>query len=332
MKRNTVAGTLVLLPLLLLTGCAAWSTPQTAKSKGALETKTASKWKLPWSKKDDKPVPYPNPARMAVTWTPDTLVQSGRTPTRGFGGRLFFYDEKTRTVPVEGDLMIHAFAENPDGTMGEVKRYQFTSEQFTRHFSQSDLGASYSIWVPWDAVGGDQMKVSLVPSFKSTSGRVVQGETALVGLPGKRSEVEAIARKRPDPTELLMAERESAVSGMTTTTIPVRRPFDAQPNRRPGMGDSGERIASLRTDRPSLGERRSHALTQQTKASPGIELATLPVAQPSQVVQAQAEPSQVVPSQVVRAQALPDTPPTAGTRAQRLGQGVTTAGAEFPVE
>jgi len=332
MKRNTVAGWLVLLPLLMLAGCAAWSPQETNKSKGALETKMTSKWKLPWSKKDKAPVPYPNPARMAVTWTPDTLVQSGRTPTRGFGGRLFFYDEKTRTVPVEGDLMIHAFAENPDGSIGEVKRYQFTAEQFTRHFSQSDLGASYSVWIPWDAVGGDQMKVSLVPSFKSTSGRVVQGETALVGLPGKRSEVEKIARKRPDPTEMLMAERDSAVSGMTTTTIPVRRPFDAQPNRRPGMGDSRERIASLRADRPSLADRQSHSLSQQTTASSGIELATLPVAEPSQVVQAQALPSQVLPSQVVQAQALPDTPPTVGARAQRLGQGVTTAGAEFPVE
>lgn len=331
MKRNTVAGLLVLLPILLLTGCAAWAPQDTKKSKGALETKTASKWKLPWSKKDDKPVPYPNPARMAVTWTPDTLVQSGRTPTRGFGGRLFFYDEKTRTVPVEGDLMIHAFAENPDGSIGEVKRYQFTAEQFTRHFSQSDLGASYSIWIPWDAVGGDQMKVSLVPSFKSTSGRVVQGETALVGLPGKRSEVEAIARKRPDPTEQLMAERNSAVSGMTTTTIPVRRPFDAQPNRRPGMGDSGERIATLRAGRPSLAERRSQTLSPLANTSQGIELTSIPPANAPQGIEVAAMPP-AEPSQVVQAQALPDSSPTTSARPLRLGQGVTTAVAEFPVE
>ncbi len=329
MKRNTVAGLLVLLPLLLLTGCAAWAPQDATRSKGALETKTASKWNLPWSKKDDKPVPYPNPARMAVTWTPDTLVQSGRTPTRGFGGRLFFYDEKTRTVPVEGDLMIHAFAENPDGTIGEVKRYQFTSEQFTRHFSQSDLGASYSIWIPWDAVGGDQMKVSLVPSFKSTSGRVVQGETALVGLPGKRSEVEAIARKRPDPTELLMAERETAVSGMTTTTIPVRRPFDAQPNRRPGLSDSGERIASLRAGRPSLAERRSHTLSPLSNASQGIELAATPPQQTPQGIELTSMPP-AAPSQVVQAQALPASTPSPAARPQRLGQAVTTAGATSP--
>ena len=159
---------------------------------------------------------------MAVTWTPDTLVQTGRTPTRGFGGRLFFYDEKTRAVPVEGDLTVHAFAENPDGSVGEVKRYHFTAEQFTQHFSQSDLGASYSIWIPWDAVGGEQMRISLVPSFRAASGRLVQGEQALVGLPGRRAKVEHIA-KQPDPVSEMLAQREAAKSGLTTTTIPLRR-------------------------------------------------------------------------------------------------------------
>lgn len=184
--------------------------------------KGPSSWNMPWSKKDKPPKPYPNPVKMAVTWTPDTLVQAGRTPTRGFGGRLFFYDEKTRPVPVEGDLTVHAIAETPDGSMGEVKRYHFTPEQFTQHFSQSDLGASYSIWIPWDAVGGDQMRISLIPSFRSVSGRMVQGEQALVGLPGRRVQVENIA-KRPDPVSQLLAQREATRSGLTTTTIPVRR-------------------------------------------------------------------------------------------------------------
>ncbi len=91
---------------------------------------------LPWAK-DRAPDPYPNPARMATTWTPDTLLQSGRTPTRGFGGRLFFYDDKTHAVPVEGELTVHAFSEPTDGSKGEVKRYVFTAEQFTSHFSQT---------------------------------------------------------------------------------------------------------------------------------------------------------------------------------------------------
>ena len=211
-KRFTTLGLLVLVPMLLLAGC----TGTGPKGNG--------KWKFPWSKKSDVPEPYPNPVRMAVTWAPDTIIQTGRTPTRGFGGRIFFYDEKTHAVPVDGDLMVHAFAEMPDGSVGEVKRYQFTAEQFTKHFSQTDLGASYSIWIPWDAAGGEQMRISLVPTFKSKSGKLVQGETALVGLPGKRSKNESIA-KRFDPTEKLLAERAGAQSGLTTTTIPVRKGF-----------------------------------------------------------------------------------------------------------
>ena len=183
-------------------------------AKGSLASK------MPWSKKNKKPEPYPNPARMATTWTPDTLVQTGRTPTRGFGGRLFFYDEKTRAVPVEGELTVHAFAEGADGSQGEVKRYHFTPEQFTQHFSQTDLGASYSVWIPWDAVGGDQTRVSLVPSFRAKSGKLVQGEQALVGLPGKRRDAEKIAA-RPNAASILAASKGDGRSGLVTTTIPV---------------------------------------------------------------------------------------------------------------
>lgn len=210
-QRSLLLAALLVTTLGVLSGCTGTG-PQ-----------KSSNWNMPWfSKKEKPPKPYPNPVKMAVTWTPDTLVQTGRTPTRGFGGRLFFYDEKTRAVPVEGDLTVHAFAENPDGSVGEVKRYHFTAEQFTQHFSQSDLGASYSIWIPWDAVGGDQMRISLVPSFRAVSGRLVQGEQALVGLPGRRAQVEHIA-KQPDPVSEMLAQREAAKSGLTTTTIPLRR-------------------------------------------------------------------------------------------------------------
>ena len=207
---SAVACTVIAATLMSATGCAG------LPAKGSISKK------MPWSKDKDKPEPYPNPVRMAVTWSPDTLVQTGRTPTRGFGGRLFFYDEKTKAVPVEGELTVHAFAESANGEQGEVKRYHFTSEQFTKHFSQTDIGASYSVWIPWDAVGGDQTRVSLVPSFRAANGRMVQGEQALVALPGKRISAEALAANRPTAASLLLAAREHGKSGLVTTTIPVQ--------------------------------------------------------------------------------------------------------------
>ena len=133
--------------------------------------------------------PYPQPAKMAATWTPDTLIQSGRTPTRGFGGRVFFYDPRSRAVPVAGTLVVHAYDDTEgQGEQSGLKRYEFTPDQLRRHFSQSDLGASYSVWIPWDAVGGPQRRISLVASFRTAEGHTVQGMPATVMLPGSRSE------------------------------------------------------------------------------------------------------------------------------------------------
>ena len=102
-RRNfttTVAAALMLSQV----GCATFATSKTAGSNGA-EKKTLLQ-RMPWAKdKNEAPEPYPNPVKIASTWTPDTLVQTGHTPTRGFGGRLFFYDEKSRPVPVEGQVI-----------------------------------------------------------------------------------------------------------------------------------------------------------------------------------------------------------------------------------
>jgi len=281
-----------------------------------LGKKSPSEWKMPWSKKDKPPEPYPNPVKMAATWTPDTLVQTGRTPTRGFGGRLFFYDEKTRAVPVEGDLTVHAFAENADGSVGEVKRYHFTAEQFTQHFSQSDLGASYSIWIPWDAVGGDQMRISLVPSFKAAGGRLVQGETALVGLPGRRKSVESIAKK-PDPAQAMIASRDPSKSGLTTTTIPVRRGFDLPPQSRPGIAMAAEAIAKSRPD---------HAVAAMDAVATNEPMQVWnPVSPPAEQPQDAMPHAETLRSASPRGAAFPERRP------QRLGQQVVPASAEMPI-
>jgi hypothetical protein len=211
--------------------------------------------RLPWGKKKKTlPDPYPNPVKLAATWTPDSLVQTGRTPTRGFGGRVFFYDEKSRPVPVDGTLVVHGFDETVSKTDPEVKRYEFTPEQFTRHFSQSDLGASYSVWIPWDALGGVQRKVSLVASFKTKEGKLVQGVPATVMLPGRRAELgedDAASKFAVQYKEYLKATKSVSTrsSGLTTTTIPRRRgqrlPGEAiQPGITiPAAADSGEMIA-----------------------------------------------------------------------------------------
>lgn len=189
-------------------------------------------------KKDKTPEPYPNPVKLAVTWTPDTIIQTGRTPTRGFGGRVFFYDDKSKPVPVEGTLVVHGFDDSAGSAESSAKRFEFTPEQFTRHFSQSDLGASYSIWVPWDAIGGEQKRISLVTSFKSTSGSPIQGIPATMMLPGPtpaEAEEDALARLSPQYHRYMQAANTGGTrkSGLTTTTI-RRHNTPRVPSNQPG--------------------------------------------------------------------------------------------------
>jgi hypothetical protein len=230
----------------------------TLSDKSAKSEKKSLMDRMPWaSSKDEAPEPYPNPVKIAATWTPDSLVQSGRTPTRGFGGRIFFYDERSRPVPVEGTLIVHGFDDQADSAESRVKRFEFTPEQFTRHFSQTDLGASYSVWIPWDAVGGEQRRISLVASFKTAEAKMVQGLPATLVLPGpaaKDAEATAVAKFSPQYREYLEATESGATrtSGLTTTTIPrrsaIRSKHPAEATKPgitiPTLQDPGTRIAS----------------------------------------------------------------------------------------
>jgi len=129
---------------------------------------------------------YPKPVRLAVVWSPAMLNTLGMKPTRGFGGRIYFYDAANKPVPVDGQLVVYGYDDSKQRTDGKTpdRKYAFTPEQFTKHFSETELGASYSVWVPWDEVGGPQMDISLVPIFTATSGQLIVGESSKNLLPG----------------------------------------------------------------------------------------------------------------------------------------------------
>ncbi|MEO9931323.1 hypothetical protein [Rhodopirellula bahusiensis] len=206
-----------LVSLTLSTGCASMTqSDSSAPKKSMLE-------RMPWAKKDKAPEPYPNPAKLAAVWSTESLTQVGRVPTRGFGGRIFFYDEKSKPVPVEGTLVIHGFDEKSKDPKAAVKRYEFTPEQLTSHFSQSDVGASYSVWVPWDAIGGEQRHISLVASFKTKEGKLLQGQPTNVLLPGSKTDAEMALANRYSPDfrawQHASSGKTSPSSGLTTTTI-----------------------------------------------------------------------------------------------------------------
>lgn len=153
-----------------------------------------SSWtsKLPWSSsKKIEESKYQTPVRLAAIWTPDVMSEPGKPGVRGFGGRFYFYNEQNKTIPVEGQLVIYAYDDtnktHSEGR-GPDRKFAFTPEQFTRHFGESALGASYSVWIPWDQMGGEQRSISLLPVFTASAGQVVMGQQAMNVLPGRTPE------------------------------------------------------------------------------------------------------------------------------------------------
>jgi hypothetical protein len=170
--------------------------------------------KFPWSSKDEPKTPN----KLTCIWTHTILNQMGKTGVRGFGGRVMFYTRNQKeSIKVEGTLTVYAFDDskkhfqnsNPD------RKYVFLPDQLEDHYSKSDIGHSYSIWIPWDEVGGDQKQVSLIARFEPKEGTTIMTESTRKLLPGitrKHDHDESLSRandKLNNKVELLSHEEES---------------------------------------------------------------------------------------------------------------------------
>ena len=125
------------------------------------------------------------PTRMTTLWTHTVLNQPGRKGVRGFGGRIMFHGKETdKPVRVEGTLTIYAFDETDRAKSVPERKFVFTPEQFETHYSKSKLGHSYSIWLPWDEVGGESRRINLLARFEPAEGSMIMSEQSLQSLPG----------------------------------------------------------------------------------------------------------------------------------------------------
>ncbi|MBL9124030.1 MAG: hypothetical protein JNG90_10390 [Planctomycetaceae bacterium] len=138
-----------------------------------------------FSEFDSKPR---QPERLSAIWTHTVLNQEGRVGVRGFGGRLMFYGtDRDRPIKVDGTLTVYAYDDtgrDPTECVPD-RKFVFKHEQFAGHYSKSQLGHSYSFWIPWDEVGGLQRKVTLVCRFEPKRGGIVVSEMASQILPGR---------------------------------------------------------------------------------------------------------------------------------------------------
>lgn len=143
--------------------------------------KSVAFWK--WNKEQSPAMPE----KLLAVWSDTVLHQPGQPGVRGFGGRVYFYQSQgTDPVKVDGALAVYVFdADQLDPyEQKPLRKFVYTAEQFKEHYSATALGPSYSVWLPWDEVGGPARRLSLIARFEGSEGGTVISDPAIKLLPG----------------------------------------------------------------------------------------------------------------------------------------------------
>jgi hypothetical protein len=170
---------------------------------------------------------------------------------------MFYDKEGKKPILVEGQLVVYAFDETGRQQTDNkpTRRYVFPADQMSLHMSKSDIGASYSFWLPWDEVGGPKTEVGLICRFEPKGGGVVTGEQTHHLLPGPIVPAVAGASGMKPPAipegvpshpakqtlEDMQASRNAALQARLTGYEAM--PFGGQPGANPAlqMGASPDR-------------------------------------------------------------------------------------------
>ncbi|MCL2743973.1 MAG: hypothetical protein FWE67_08985 [Planctomycetaceae bacterium] len=181
MKNLTVS---VLLLLVFTTGCSSTSW-------------TKSKWYKPDM---SSLLPAGPPVKSLAAWEPAVRHSGLEKPERGFGGRVYFYDDGgTKPIKVKGCVVVYAFDEEnrKHDDNAPTRSYFFAKDDVKKLYSKSKLGHSYNFWIPWDSEGpdGKSKKVSLIVRYVPDKGSSVVSSQAVVYLPGKAGQTEMLAKE-----------------------------------------------------------------------------------------------------------------------------------------
>ena len=248
---------------------------------------------MPWTSQTPT---YETPEKVIAIWTDATYELPGRAPTRGFGGRVYFYNAKGEVVPVNGQLVVYAFDDSDPhaGADQPTRKYAFTAEQLTRYYSNSELGASYNIWIPWDNVGGDEKQIALFPVFIDESGKMVRGSFANNRLPGKRvlDEEERrgfyVSRKRRRGSQVI-SHQESGVRPAGYETEVAAEPADGE-KKEPSLVTHTIRVPRSLSERMANGtlvtpgQPGLAAPAQRATSAPALRTPQWPAATPGRLV------------------------------------------------
>ncbi|MDB4370792.1 hypothetical protein N9Z44_01695 [Mariniblastus sp.] len=155
------------------------------------------------------------PVTMTAIWTDSVYEKAGEASVKGFGGRIFFYNANEKLVKADGELIIYGFDDSSKNSTDRTadKKFVYPQDKFQSHYSENKLGASYSVWVPWEPMGGYRKAITLIPMFRTADGDLIKCTQTIAILPGK---------VRPD-TEVADSEGDQPYKVLGSSSAVIRR-------------------------------------------------------------------------------------------------------------
>lgn len=200
----------LLLTLVPLVGC------QSVKER-TTSVAQSTKNLLTWEKSEAEQL-NERPQRMVAIWSESVEYSAQRKPTRGLGGRIYFYNHKHQPIEADGELLVYAYSDSDENEekVAPDRKYVINAERFADYYSPSEFGPSYSIWIPWDEVGNESESISLVPIFKPKDGAPVVGDHSRNLLPGRESSPAELAKRVRPSAEEEPAVQQASFDGKTS--------------------------------------------------------------------------------------------------------------------
>jgi hypothetical protein len=179
---------------------------------------------------------------MAV-WTDAVRTESGKSAERGFGGRIFFYDDNGKTMKVEGTVHIYVFDDDRSMDQAQVpeKKFVFPADTLDLRYSKCSLGHSYNFWVPIGSVQGPNRNLSLVTKIELKSGgsvvstvtrKILPGSglppTATAAKPKSNQPTSSAPAKSPTGSVAQVSYDEPLENATSATTPPAARQITAE--------------------------------------------------------------------------------------------------------
>jgi hypothetical protein len=240
-------GLLLLTWLVLATGCSQFDMSR----------------RIPWRSDTSDDPRQAN--KMLATWTDAVSHNPARPPQRGFGGRLMFFEAQSdKPVKVEGDLVVYAFDEegrDPSNNKPD-RKFVFPAETLESLYSESKIGHSYSVWIPWDETGGPRKEIGLIARLVPKQGPPVVSPQSKIILPGTKSPPRDQYTAPANQNRRTMANQEGVQAVAYNQTVGAAR------GSGPGGGYAGQYTAqSLGNSAPQTAPNAGSQLANRMKTT-----------------------------------------------------------------